>query len=155
MPDPEAELFFVNEKQYNLRLSKLKTLKEDNVSESDARYVARENNLKVFQLLRNFSNSNSYDFEFAIICGNHFESNYKKLAVNNIYVEVSDGKVIGLGKTLAVNAIASTEEEQQGLFYIYTSRNNISKAQDNNKNFTNEVIRYIQEHWDDKIICEE
>lgn len=155
LPDPEAELFFVNEKQYNLRLSKLKTLKEDNVSESDARYVARENNLKVFQLLRNFSNSNSYDFEFAIICGNHFESNYKKLAVNNIYVEVSDGKVIGLGKTLAVNAIASTEEEQQGLFYIYTSRNNISKAQDNNKNFTNEVIRYIQEHWDDKIICEE
>lgn len=155
LPDTKLDLFFVNEKQYNLRLSNLKELKANNESENSVRYIARENNLKIFQLLRKFSNENSYDFEFAIICGNHFESNYKKLAVNNIYVEVSEGKVIELGKTLAVNAIASTEEEQQGLFYIYTSRNNISKARENSKNFTNEVIRYIQEHWDDKIICEE
>jgi len=63
-------------------------------------------------LFRNFSNENNYDFHFAVIYGNHFESNYKKLAVNNIYVEVSANKVIELGKTLTVQAITATEEEQ-------------------------------------------
>ncbi|MCI7349680.1 MAG: HD domain-containing protein [Ruminococcus sp.] len=153
--DNQEELFFINEQYYKQRLIPLQNLKKSNEPLNTARYVALENNLKVYQLLRNFSNSNSYDFEFAIIFGNHFESNYKKLAINNIFVEVSSGKVIELGKTLTVNAIASTEEEQQGLFYIYTSRKNIYKAQSQNKNFTQEVVRYIQEHWDDKIICEE
>ncbi len=150
----QEELFFINESLYKQRLHPLQDLKKSE-SSGTARYVALENNLKIFQVLRNFSNLNSYSFEFAIIFGNHFESNYKKLAVNNIFVEVSAGKVIELGKTLTVNAISSTEEEQQGLFYIYTSRKNILQAQNQKKNFTQQVIRYIQEHWDDQIVCEE
>ena len=68
---------------------------------------------------------------------------------------MSTNKVIELGKTLAVQAITATEEEQQGLFYIYTTRHNIKEAADNNKIFVQELIRYIQNHWDDKVECEE
>lgn len=153
---PPNEMFFVDENGYKKHFSALKELlNEKKEVQTNSRIAAATTTLKIYQLFRNFSNENHYDFHFAIICGNHFESNYKKLAVNNIYVEVSTNKVIELGKTLAVQAITATEEEQQGLFYIYTTRHNIKEAADNNKIFVQELIRYIQNHWDDKVECEE
>lgn len=153
---PPNEMFFVDENGYKEHFSALKELLDEKMeAQTNSRIAAATTTLKIYQLFRNFSNENHYDFRFAIICGNHFESNYKKLAVNNIYVEVSTNKVIELGKTLAVQAITVTEEEQQGLFYIYTTRHNIKEAADNNKIFVQELIRYIQNHWDDKVECEE
>ena len=153
---PPNEMFFVDENGYKKHFSALKELLDEKKEvQTNSRIAAATTTLKIYQLFRNFSNENHYDFHFAIICGNHFESNYKKLAVNNIYVEVSTNKVIELGKTLAVQAITATEEEQQGLFYIYTTRHNIKEAADNNKIFVQELIRYIQNHWDDKVECEE
>lgn len=153
---PPNEMFFVDENGYKKHFSALKELLDEKMeAQTNSRIAAATTTLKIYQLFRNFSNENHYDFRFAIICGNHFESNYKKLAVNNIYVEVSTNKVIELGKTLAVQAITATEEEQQGLFYIYTTRHNIKEAADNNKIFVQELIRYIQNHWDDKVECEE
>lgn len=153
---PPNEMFFVDENGYKKHFSALKKLLDEKMeAQTNSRIAAATTTLKIYQLFRNFSNENHYDFRFAIICGNHFESNYKKLAVNNIYVEVSTNKVIELGKTLAVQAITATEEEQQGLFYIYTTRHNIKEAADNNKIFVQELIRYIQNHWDDKVECEE
>lgn len=150
------EMFFINENGYRKRFNALKELlDETKETQTNSRIAAATTTLKTYQLFRDFSNENHYDFHFAIICGNHFESNYKKLAVNNIYVEVSTNKVIELGKTLAVQAITATEEEQQGLFYIYTTRENIKQASDNNKIFVQELIRYIQTHWDDKVECKE
>lgn len=70
---------------------------------------------------------------------------------NDIYVEISYNRVIKLGKTLSVQAITATEEEQQGLFYIYTSRKNLDKAQNSNKNIPQLLIQYIQAHWDDEV----
>jgi len=39
------------------------------------------------------------------------------------------------------------------LFYIYTTKENIKKANENGKVFVQELIRYIQAHWDDEVIC--
>lgn len=84
------------------------------------RIEVEKNILKIYQVLQNFSAEYGLAFEFAVICSGHFESNHKKLAVNDIYVEASKKHVVPLAKTLSVQAIASTEEELQGLFYIYT-----------------------------------
>lgn len=144
------EGFFINESEYQTNLKQLKSLLErKNDAHSKTRLEADRNNIRIYQLFRNFSAENGLDFEFAVILGSHFESNYKKLAVNNIYVEITSNRVIELGKTLSVQAITSTEEEQQGIFYIYTSRKNLVKAKSEGKIIAYLIVQYIQAHWDD------
>lgn len=150
-----VNMFFIDEESYRKHYNELAEIISSNpASVSSSEVSAKKSILKIYQLLHNFSQKCGYDFKFAVIYGNHFESNYKKLSVNDIYVEVSEGKVIELGKTLAVQAIVSSEEEQQGLFYIYTTRQNIQKAQDGQKSLVRELVKFIQEHWDDKVDLE-
>lgn len=145
------DVFFINESVYNDALNQIKEVIEKIINDSK-RIEVEKNTLKIYQVLRNFSAEYGLAFEFAVICSGHFESNYKKLAVNDIYVELSKKHVVPLAKTLSVQAIASTEEELQGLFYIYTSRNNIKKVEDDNKRITDLMIKYIGAHWDDEIL---
>lgn len=143
--------FFLNENEYLQRKRQyeeaLKTPRGGNI---DSRKQALKQSLRIYSLFRKFSNQNGLEFKFAVICANYFESNYKKMAVNDIYVEVAKNRVIKLGKTLAVQAITSTEEEQQGLFYIYTARNNFQKANEAGKNISSLLIQFIHVHWDDE-----
>lgn len=144
------EGFFINESEYNSKLNELKDALYDSTA-SPMRIATAKSALKIYELFRNFSAVHGFEFLFAAICANHFESNYKKLAVNDIYVEISKGRVIKLGKTLSVQAILSTEEEQQGLFYIYTSPTNIQKAKKEKKNLPQLLVQYIQAYWDDEV----
>ena len=66
-------------------------------------------------------------------------------------MEISPERVIKLGKTLSVQPITATEEEQQGLFYFYTSRKNLRKALENSQNITKLLVQFIQAHWDEKV----
>ena len=50
-----------------------------------------------------------------------------------------------------MQAILSTEEEQQGLFYIYASPTNIQKAKKEKKNLPQLLVQYIQAYWDDEV----
>lgn len=145
------DVFFINEPVYNDAMNQVKEVIEKIINDPK-RIDVEKNTLKIYQVLRNFSAEYGLAFEFAVICSGHFESNYKKLAVNDIYVELSKKHVVPLAKTLSVQAIASTEEELQGLFYIYTSRNNIKKVEDDNKRITDLMIKYIGAHWDDEIL---
>lgn len=145
------DVFFINEPVYNDELNRIKEV-IDKINNDPKRIEVEKNTLKIYQVLRNFSAEYGLAFEFAVICSGHFESNYKKLAVNDIYVELSEKHVVPLAKTLSVQAIASTEEELQGLFYIYTSRNNIKKVEEDNKRITDLMIKYIGAHWDDEIL---
>lgn len=145
------DVFFINEPVYNDELKRIKEV-IDKINNDPKRIEVEKNTLKIYQVLRNFSAEYGLAFEFAVICSGHFESNYKKLAVNDIYVELSEKHVVALAKTLSVQAIASTEEELQGLFYIYTSRNNIKKVEEDNKRITGLMIKYIGAHWDDEIL---
>lgn len=149
------EGFFINEVEYKKSLNELKAvIEKDKGNGLSQRIEASKKNLKIYQLFREFSAAYGFSFEFASIYGNHFESNYKKLAVNEIYVEITTNRVIKLGKTLSVQAIISTEEEQQGLFYIYTSRENLQKAKGMGKMMSQLLIQYIQAHWDEEVIIE-
>lgn len=152
MTSKTQEGFFINEQEYQNSRSLLKDALEINPEQkSMARIVASQKRLKMYDIFRRFSSDNGFEFKFAVIYGNYFESNYKKLAVNEIYVEIAIGRVIKLEKTLSVQAITATEEEQQGLFYFYTNRKNIKKAMENNQNITKLLVQYIQAHWDEEV----
>lgn len=145
------DIFFINEQVYTDALDQIKKVVEK-IIDDPKRIDVEKNTLKIYQVLRNFSAEYGLDFEFAVICSGHFESNYKKLAVNDIFVELSQNRVVPLAKTLSVQATVSSEEELQGLFYIYTSRKNIKKIEDDNKRITDLMIKYIGAHWDDEVL---
>lgn len=147
---PPNEMFFIDEIEFQKYKRELDELISSN-NASESHIAARKSTLKIYNLFRKFSNDFNYSFKFAVIYGNHFESNYKKLEVNNIFVEVSPNKAIELGKTLSVQAITATEEEQQGLFYIYTTRENIKKSVDKKKTLVQELVAFIQAHWDEEM----
>lgn len=144
--------FFINEIEY---IKVKEELKQELEVPKSERNQARISNCieiaKPYFILRKFAKEYGLEFNFAVIYGNHFESNYKKLEVNDIFVEIGENKVIKLGKTLAVKAIVATEEEQQGLFYIYTCRANIEKCKDDGKNIAQLLVQYINGKWDETI----
>ena len=130
--------------------NRLKKIAEEQGKDS-GQLEAEKNTFKIFQILKGFRGHYGLDFAFAIIFGSHFESNYKKLAINDVFVELAPNHVVRLEKTLPVYAASSSEEEQQGLFYIYTSRKNIKKLSKDNKSITSLLIKYIAVHWDDEV----
>lgn len=146
--------FFINESVYLEECNNLKHLIEDKSVGSEKRIDAAKNSIKIYHIFRNFSAEFGFEFRFAVIYGNHFESNYKKLAFNDIYVQIANERVIKLEKTLSVQAIVSTEEEQQGLFYIYTSRKNLEKARNEGISIVQLFIQYIQANWDKDVTIE-
>lgn len=151
-PDGQA-LFLINESVYTAAINEAKAIINDPTVELK-RIEFEKSKLKIYQILRKFSLHNGIDFEFAAICCGHFESNYKKLAVNDIYVELAPNHVVQLGSTLSVQAIAPSEEELQGVFYIYTSRKNIKKFNQERRSITDLMIKYIGAHWDDEVVIE-
>lgn len=151
-PNNQA-LFLINKSVYTSAISEAKQIIKD-FPDDEIRIKFEKSKLRIYHILRKFSHSNGIDFEFAAICCGHFESNYKKLAVNDIYVELAPNHVVQLGSTLSVQAIASSDEELQGVFYIYTSRKNIKKISRENKSITELLIKYIGAHWDDEIVLD-
>ncbi len=147
-------LFLINEQIYQTALQDAKHILA-NPALARKRGELEKSKLKVYQVLRKFSHDNAIGYHFAVICSGHFESNYKKLAVNEIYVELAPNRVVQLGSTLPIKATTASEEEQQGLFFIYTSRENLGKFAQENKPFTDTIIKYIGAHWDDEVIVGE
>lgn len=150
--EPLRNGFFINETEYIRVSEELNRELSVPISERNAARISNCMEVaKPYFILRQFANDYGLDFNFAVIYGNHFESNYKKLEVNDIFVEIGKNKVIKLGKTLAVKAIVATEEEQQGLFYIYTSRVNIEKCREDDLNIAQLLVQYINGKWDEPL----
>lgn len=88
------------------------------------------------------------DDEFAIISSKRYESNYKKLALENIYVELSPGRVIRFSETLAVNSVSRNEKTGKEIFYVYTTRKNRGICKANTGKDIGEVwAQFVAENW--------
>lgn len=103
----------------------------------------RKEELKVYNLLLEFSNQNKIDFEYAVIFCGYFESNYTKLGLEDIYIELKKDHAVKFSGTLNVVANSLTEEKQQGLFYVYTSRDNLNKCPD----LAEKLINFLNSNW--------
>lgn len=136
---PIFNIFFINEICWN-------ELKEEVCDSEDKRKAMRIIE-KIFCLFKDFSEEYNLEFKFAVINGDYFESNYKKLAVNDIYIDLGENGVIKLSKTLAVKAISTTEEKSQGLFHVFTSKYNFDKMKSESKILSKQLLQYINQHW--------
>ena len=144
--------FFFTEDTYSKKLAEIQEkLKKNNEGKAKTSDQVIKNRLRIYQLLREFSRKHGFDFGFAAIYGSYFVSNYNKLAINDIYMEVAPDRVVRLSKILPLQAITKTEEEQQGLFYIYTTKRNLDKAKSENQIMSLLLVKFIQAHWDDVI----
>lgn len=128
-----ADRFLINQ-------SNLDKCKEE--SENDPQ-GARKEELKVYILLHDFSVKKGLDFEYAIIFCGFFESNYNKSGLDEIYIELNENHAVKFSETLSVGARSLTEDKQQGLFYFYTSRENLKKCKD----LAKELVGFLNSHW--------
>ena len=80
------------------------------------------------------------DFEFAVVMVSIFETNYRKLEIENINIEVSENKIVELDKLLSVRAQQDNSEKPSSLFYVYTTEQNLQIAHDNGVNLGKEFF---------------
>lgn len=132
-------IFFLNQEEFDIRINRLK---EKSADESDS---ALQKAYNILALFHRFSEEKGLDFQFAIIKGTAFESNYQKFEGNGAYVELDDGKAIRLKDTLAVRA-SSTSEERELLFHVYTTVDNINKVSDRQQ-LRSLLTDYINQNW--------
>ncbi len=104
----------------------------------------RNEELKVYKLLEAFSAQNGLDFCYAVIFCGFFESNYTKLGLEDIYIELKEGHAVKFNNTLSIVANSLSEEKKQGLFYIYTSRKNIGAC----PNIAEKLVSFLNSNWD-------
>lgn len=104
--------------------------------------------LQVFEMFKGFSEREELEFKFAFIfVDRHYESNYTKLQNSDIYIKFAPGRVIPLKDALAVTAVAPTEDEKNGYYYLYSSEKNIKKMKATGRDLGQEVMRYIAHNW--------
>ena len=132
-------IFFLNKEEYENRKKRLDTKDEEEGSR------ALQKSYNILSLFYEFSKEKTLDFEFAIIKGTAFESNYQKFESGGAFVELDDGKAIRLKDTLAVRA-TSRSEERELLFHVYTTVENINKVS-GRQQLRTMLTDYINEKW--------
>lgn len=109
---------------------------------------AQESVVRIFKIFEQFSLKQEIEFNFAFLfVENHYESNYSKLQNSDIYVEFAPQRVIPLRDALSVTAVQSSDDERNGYYYIYSSKENIQKMRNKNLDFAQEILTYIAKHW--------
>ena len=109
---------------------------------------AQETVIKVFETFENFSKQYELNNDFAFIfVDKHFESNYVKLANEKIYIEFNPNRVIQLKDALSVKAVAASDEEKTGYYYIYTSKHNIEIFKSKKIDIAKTLFTFISQNW--------
>ena len=151
----KENIFFINQEEMdkaNEEMEQLKSIRNSSNEELKRIALCSEKNqdkiLKIFHIFNQFRKDEELDFEFAIIfVDSHYESNYRKLEKAEIYIEFAPERVIPLKNALSIMAVPSSEDEKNGYYYIFTSKNNIERMKAKNKNIAQCIMEYIAKHW--------
>lgn len=151
----KENIFFINQEEMdkaNEEMEQLKSIRNSSNEELKRIALCSEKNqdkiLKIFHIFNQFRKDEELDFEFAIIfVDSHYESNYRKLEKAEIYIEFALERVIPLKNALSIMAVPSSEDEKNGYYYIFTSKNNIERMKAKNKNIAQCIMEYIAKHW--------
>lgn len=154
LTDGLGSIFFINKTVK----SKLKKEHKQEILEAQEQGVSAEtiqdretaykNNMKIFTLFEGFQKKEGLpEFEFAVISSNKYESNYKKLAFEEVYVELGKNRVERFSKTLTVNSVKSHIDIGEKIFYVYTSRANKNRYVGKKKDIGEAWAEYVNENW--------
>lgn len=137
-------IFFLNDAELN----RLVTEKGNEEADKQEKYNTP---IYLVNFFKEFSQSYELDFEFAIVRENAFISNREKMENNPIYITLSEGETttfidLMYGKEKAIN-IAQDNMNDTQIFYVYTSKNNLQKAQEKGQNIADLLVNYINSQW--------
>lgn len=118
---------------------------EEKIQDREKSY---QNDMKIFELFEEFVEKEGLpEFKFAIISGNKYESNYKNLALEEIYVELGKNRIEEFANTLTVNSVTSHIDVGEKIFYVYTSRINKDYYENKEKDIGEIWAEYVAENW--------
>lgn len=140
----DFRIFFINETEL-LRLETEKCGEQENKKEKYDTPIYLVNFFKQFAAMYDF------DFEFAIIRENAFKSNREKMESNPIYISIAEDETptfmeLMYGKEKSISIAQDTMHDTQ-IFYVYTSKNNLQKAQTNGQKIADLLVDYINANW--------
>lgn len=154
LTDDLVDLFFINpsvkkemlkEHKKEISVAKEQKMNEEKIQERVKTY---ERNMKIFELFEGFVKQEKLpELSFAIVSSNKYESNYKKLALENIYVELGKKRVERFSNTLTVNSVKSSLDIGDKIFYVYTSRKNRDMYAERKKDIGQVWAQYVSENW--------
>ena len=118
----EAALAATN-KAYDSALSESDTMKSTIKSYERAKHIC--------ELFKQFKNANALmDFVFAVIILSRFETNYRKVRIEGVNIELAQNKVVRLSELLSVEEQQKISDKSTSLYYVYTTENNLAYAKD-------------------------
>lgn len=138
-------LFFINQEE----LKRLESEKEEESEEKRDKYTQPIQLVKFFEA---FSTTNELNFAFAITRESAFTSNRRKMEENPIYIVLDETEKatfmeLMYGKEKSIHTGKDNAHDTQ-LFYVYTSRENLQKAQEKGQKVSELLVEYINSHWE-------
>ena len=104
-------------------------------------------NMKLFELFEGFQQKNRLpDFQFAIVSNKSYESNYKKLELEEIYIELGKDRIPQFSETLQVNSVKGQRNVEGKIFYVYTTRKNKDQYK-GDEDIGEAWAQYVSENW--------
>lgn len=148
-------VFFMNDDELEKANEQKRLMKEVEMSNNEVLKEAVKTSLpaqdaiiQTFQIFKRFIDEYSLDFEFAFIfVERHYESNYSKLQNSDIYIEFARNRVIPLKDALTVTAVPPNEDEKNGYYYLFSSKQNIDKMRENGLELGREIMKYVSHNW--------
>lgn len=148
-------VFFMNDDELEKANEQKRLMKEVEMSNNEVLKEAIKTSLpaqdaiiQTFQIFKRFIDEYSLDFEFAFIfVERHYESNYSKLQNSDIYIEFARNRVIPLKDVLTVTAVPPNEDEKNGYYYLFSSKQNIDKMRENGLELGREIMKYVSHNW--------
>lgn len=137
-------LFFLNDEELN----RLESARQQETEEKQGKY---EQPIYLLNFFKQFATGNGFDFAFAITRENAFVSNRRKMEENPIYIVLDEKNKITFmealyGKEKSVNTAKDSMNDTQ-IFYVYTSKKNLQKAEENKENVADLLVEYINRNW--------
>lgn len=147
--------FFINEKEMKRAQEQKTTIeKAQNVNDSNLADAARnslkaqEKVIRIFDIFDRFRMKNGIEFNFAFLfMEQHYESNYSKLQNSDIYIQFSPERVIPFRDALAVTAVKPSEDEKNGYYYLFTSKQNVDIMKSKRQDIAQAILLFIAKEW--------
>lgn len=158
LTDGLGSMFFINqavkEKLQEEQDKELEKGREDGKQKGkiEKRQNTSKNDIKMLELFEKFVEQEKLpEFQFAILSGKKYESNYKKLALEKIYVELGNNRVEQFSETLTVKSVSNNNEakeiSEEKIFYVYTSRANKECYAGKKKDICEAWAEFVNENW--------
>jgi HD superfamily phosphohydrolase len=88
------------------------------------------------------------DFEFSVIIASKFDTIFRRIESDTIYIELTNARVERLDKLLSVTASRINADQPTSLFYVYTTSRNLQTCEDNKLDLGELFFDYFRKNYE-------